>query len=51
MLFRSTLRNTLDFVREQDVRDREDKILLHRPRNVEQQSEPGESDKESRKAI
>jgi cell division initiation protein len=31
-----TLRNTLEFVREQDARDREDKILLHRPRLVEQ---------------
>ena len=29
------LRNTLDFVREQDNRDREDKILLHRPRNTD----------------
>jgi cell division initiation protein len=27
-----TLRNTLEYVREQDARDREDKILLHRPR-------------------
>ncbi len=27
-----TLRNTLEFVREQELRDREDKILLHRPR-------------------
>jgi cell division initiation protein len=27
-----TLRNTLEYVREQEVRDREDKILLHRPR-------------------
>jgi|SRR6476661_1413981 cell division initiation protein len=27
-----TLRNTLEFVREQDTREREDKILLHRPR-------------------
>src|SRR6185295_3445832 len=26
----STLRNTLEFVREQEVREREDKILLHR---------------------
>ena len=32
----STLRNTLEFVREQEVRDREDKILLHRPRQVEE---------------
>ena len=30
-----TLRNTLEYVREQDVRDREDKILLHRPRHIE----------------
>jgi cell division initiation protein len=30
-----TLRNTLEFVREQDAREREDKILLHRPRYVE----------------
>jgi hypothetical protein len=30
-----TLRNTLDYVREQDARDREEKILLHRPRPAE----------------
>ena len=28
----STLKNTLEFVREQEVREREEKILLHRPR-------------------
>ena len=27
----STLRNTLEFVREQEARERDDKILLHRP--------------------
>jgi cell division initiation protein len=27
-----TLRNTLEFVREQDSRDREDRLLIHRPR-------------------
>jgi cell division initiation protein len=27
-----TLRNTLEFVREQEARERDDKILLHRPR-------------------
>ena len=27
-----TLRNTLDYVRAQELREREDKILLHRPR-------------------
>lgn len=27
-----TLHNTLDFVREQDVRDREERLFLHRPR-------------------
>lgn len=31
----ASLRNAIDFVREQDQRDREDKILLHRPRQVE----------------
>ena len=31
----STLRNTLDFVREQEARERDDKILLHRPRLAE----------------
>ena len=27
-----TLRNSLEYVREQEVREREEKILLHRPR-------------------
>ena len=31
----STLRNTLEYVREQEAREREDKILLHRPRHTE----------------
>ena len=31
-----TLRNTLDFVREQEAREREEKILLHRPRHADQ---------------
>jgi cell division initiation protein len=31
----STLRNTLEFVREQEARERDEKILLHRPRIVE----------------
>jgi hypothetical protein len=30
-----TLKNTLEYVREQDQRDREEKILLHRPRREE----------------
>jgi cell division initiation protein len=30
----ATLRNALEFVREQDQKDREDKILYHRPRQV-----------------
>jgi cell division initiation protein len=30
----ATLRNALEFVREQDQKEREDKILLHRPRQV-----------------
>ena len=32
-----TLRNTLEYVREQEARDREDKILLHRPRHFDAQ--------------
>ncbi len=28
----ATLRNTIDFVREQDQKERDDKVLLHRPR-------------------
>ena len=31
----STLRNTLEFVREQEARERDDKILMHRPRHSE----------------
>ena len=31
----STLRNTLEFVRDQEARERDDKILFHRPRQVE----------------
>ena len=46
------LRNTLDFIREQDARDREDKILLHRPRVTDQPAEPVETvQHEARKAI
>lgn len=30
-----TLRNTLEYVREQETRDRDDNILLHRPRHAE----------------
>ncbi|HET9831159.1 MAG TPA: DivIVA domain-containing protein [Vicinamibacterales bacterium] len=30
-----TLRNTLEYVRDQEQREREEKILLHRPRHVE----------------
>ena len=35
----ATLRNTLEFVREQDVRDREDRLLLYRPRGDADRSE------------
>ena len=34
-----TLRNTLEFVREQEAREREDRILLHRPRVAEPPAE------------
>lgn len=35
------LRNTLEFVREQDVRDREDKLLTYRPRPAEPEAKAG----------
>jgi cell division initiation protein len=35
-----TLRNTLEYVREQEVREREDKVLLHRPRHLDPGSSP-----------
>ena len=31
----TTLKNTLEFVREQEARERDEKILLHRPRHAE----------------
>ena len=31
----ATLRNSLEFVREQDQKERDDKVLLHRPRPIE----------------
>ena len=34
----ASLRNTLEFVREQEQREREDKILLHRPRAADERS-------------
>jgi len=36
-----TLRNTLEFVKEQDAREREDKILFHRPRYSEPEAKLG----------
>ena len=35
-----TLNNTLEFIREQDARAREERILLHRPRQAEAPSAP-----------
>jgi cell division initiation protein len=36
----ATLRNALEFIREQDQKDREDKILLHRPRQAAESAQP-----------
>ena len=36
----TALRSTLEFVREQEQREREEKILLHRPRAAEAQPQP-----------
>jgi hypothetical protein len=30
-----SLRNTMEFVREQEAQDRDDRVLLHRPRHTE----------------
>lgn len=35
------LRNTLDFIREQDSRDRDDKVVYHRPRLLEAEAKLG----------
>lgn len=35
------LRNTLEFVREQEARDRDEKILFHRPRHADQEAKTG----------
>ena len=35
------LRNTLEFVREQDARDRDEKLLTYRPRPAEQKAKAG----------
>ena len=45
-----TLRNTLDFVREQEARERDDRVLLHRPRA--QYAEPiSNADAQARKVV
>jgi cell division septum initiation protein DivIVA len=36
----ATLRNTIDFVREQDQKERDEKVLLHRPRPSESTQTP-----------
>ena len=41
----ASLRNTLEFVREQEQREREDKILLHRPRAAAEAQPEATSDK------
>jgi len=45
-----TLRNTLDYVREQEARDRDEKILLHRPR-IAETAENGDDAQPSRKIV
>jgi len=46
-----TLRNTLEFVREQDTRERDDKILLHRPRVLDAAADAAPRDPQTRAAI
>ena len=40
----ASLRNTLEFVREQEQRERDEKILLHRPRQVDTQQPAAQSE-------
>lgn len=40
----SALRNTLDYIREQDEREREEKVLLHRPRHTDPPAAPVRTD-------
>jgi cell division initiation protein len=42
-----TLRSTLEFVREQEQRERDEKILLHRPRQADQQPAPQRAEEPS----
>ncbi len=46
----ASLRNVLEFVREQEQRDREEKILLHRPRQPEAATAGPRAGAESRDA-
>jgi len=39
-----TLRNTLEYIHEQEIRDRDDNILLHRPRHAEAADDQAEPD-------
>jgi hypothetical protein len=34
----AALRNSLDFIRQQDVKERDDKVVMHRPRAVDASS-------------
>jgi cell division initiation protein len=46
----AAIRNALDFVREQEQRDRDEKILLHRPRQTDQAPRPAAAPEEARPA-
>jgi cell division initiation protein len=46
-----TLRNTLEYVREQEARDREDKILLHRPRHADLQDSRSTGHQDGRQEV
>jgi cell division initiation protein len=46
-----TLRNTLEYVQEQDARDRDEKILLHRPRHADPAADVRDAVVDARKAI
>ena len=46
-----TLRNSLDYVREQEVREREEKILIHRPRHADQTADANDGQETAQRSV
>ena len=46
-----SLRNTIDYIREQDAREREDRVLLHRPRLAAEPADADQADRRRRQTV